>query len=553
METVRLILFVILAFLLLQIWEAWRTDQQVQEPLAQSSPQELPQVDDYVADQPVLPAEALPPSQPELSSADLTTGKSTARASELVRVETDLLVVEIDTLGAVVRKARLKQYPVDQKNPLDYVTIMDDSVDKSHYLQSGVVSADNSRQVPNHNSFFTIEQADYRLGNGQQQLQLIATAEQPGGLLLTKKFTFSRGSYQIKITSELTNGQNEEWQGYFYHQLVRSPGSGAARSFFTPTSYEGAAYYSGEEKYQKSDYGDISEEPLSRPVKDGWIAMLEHYFVAALVPTSFNRFYTKALTDNRFAIGALGPVLRLQPGQKLADDVTLYIGPKEQKRLKPIAPGLELTIDFGMLTFLADPLFWLLAWLHGLFGNWGWAIIGVTVAIKAAFYPLSAVGYRSMAKMKNVQPKMVALREAYADDKALLNQKMMELYRNEKINPLGGCLPILVQIPVFIALYWVLLESVELRQAGFIFWLTDLSQADPYYVLPIIMGISMIVQQRMNPAQLDPIQQKVMMAMPVVFTFFFFLFPAGLVLYWVVNNILSIAQQWWITRKFATV
>jgi len=307
-----------------------------------------------------------------------------------------------------------------------------------------------------------------------------------------------------------------------------------------------------EQKYTKISYEEMGEEQLALQTSDGWVAMLEHYFVAALVPEHPERFYTKALDENRYAVGSLGGTQTVAPGTSVFDTVVLYVGPKEQYRLEKVSPGLELTTDFGMLTFLAQPVFWVLKWLHGLFGNWGWAIIGVTVILKALFYPLSAVGYRSMAKMKGVQPKMVALREAYADDKTVLNQKMMELYRTEKINPLGGCLPILIQIPVFIALYWVLLESVELRQASFVLWITDLSQSDPYYVLPVIMGASMLIQQRLNPAQLDPLQQKVMMAMPIVFTFFFLTFPAGLVLYWVVNNILSILQQWHITRKFAT-
>lgn len=541
METIRLILFVILAFLLLQIWQAWQQDGQP-EIIEQVQHSDLPTPTE-VANLPA--AETIPePVNHGAPAAPLN------QPSTLITVETDTLIVAIDSRGAVPRKAWLKRYPVYQDNPEELTVIFDDSQSRHYYVQSGAVANPQNIPAPNHTTLFTIEPGDYSLKLGESQLQLIATARLDNGIEVTRELTFHRDSYQIGITTTLTNNADQTWRGRFYNQLVRAPGSGADRSFFTPASYEGAAYYTAAEKYNKVSYDDINEQILSLSTNDGWVAMLEHYFVAALVPTNPERFYTKALDNERYAVGSLSDTLSVAPGGQLADAVTLYLGPKEQYRLKDISPGLELTTDFGMLTFLAQPVFWVLKWLHGLFGNWGWAIIGVTVLLKALFFPLSAVGYKSMARMKGVQPKMVALREAYADDKTLLNQKMMELYRTEKINPLGGCLPILIQIPVFIALYWVLLESVELRQAGFIFWLTDLSQSDPYYVLPVIMGASMLIQQRLNPAQLDPIQQKVMMAMPIVFTFFFLTFPAGLVLYWVVNNILSILQQWQITRRY---
>jgi len=542
METIRLILFVILAFLLLQIWQTWQKDTQP-ESVQQDQQHDFPE----------------PAQMAEISGEEVrrVLGEPPGispqnQASELIRVETDTLVLEIDSRGAVPRIAWLKNYPVSQEDPDELTVMFDDSLNRQFYVQAGAVANPQNALVPNHTTLYTFEPGDYSLQNNQKQLEIVAVAALASGMEIERRLIFTRGSYQVKMVTTLFNNSGQSWQGRFYNQLVRAPGSGAKRSFFAPASYEGAAYYTAEQKYTKISYEEMGEEQLALQTSDGWVAMLEHYFVAALVPEHPERFYTKALDENRYAVGSLGGTQTVAPGTSVFDTVVLYVGPKEQYRLEKVSPGLELTTDFGMLTFLAQPVFWVLKWLHGLFGNWGWAIIGVTVILKALFYPLSAVGYRSMAKMKGVQPKMVALREAYADDKTVLNQKMMELYRTEKINPLGGCLPILIQIPVFIALYWVLLESVELRQASFVLWITDLSQSDPYYVLPVIMGASMLIQQRLNPAQLDPLQQKVMMAMPVVFTFFFLTFPAGLVLYWVVNNILSILQQWHITRKFAT-
>ena len=541
METIRLILFVILAFLLLQIWQNWQQDNQPQHvEIAQQEefPAPLVETENTTAELSRLPGEVV-------------AATPNAQASELITVETDTLIVEVDTRGAMPRKIWLKNYPVSLQDPDDLTVMFDDDFNHQFYVQSGAVANPQNKSAPNHKTLFDIEASDYSLKESEDQVELIATARLQNGLELQRKLTFSRGGYQIETLTTLINNTDQPWQGRFYNQLLRTPGDGAKRSFFAPASYEGTAFYTAEDKYNKVSYEDIAEERMSVQTDNGWVAMLEHYFVAALVPEHPEQFYTKELDASRFVIGSLGESQTVAPGGQVFETATLYVGPKEQYRLEKISPGLELTTDFGMLTFLAQPVFWVLKWLHGLFGNWGWAIIGVTVILKAIFFPLSAIGYRSMAKMKGVQPKMVALREAYADDKTVLNQKMMELYRTEKINPLGGCLPILIQIPVFIALYWVLLESVELRQAPFVLWIKDLSQSDPYYVLPIIMGVSMLIQQRLNPSQLDPIQQKVMMAMPIVFTFFFLTFPAGLVLYWVVNNILSILQQWHITQKYA--
>jgi len=309
--------------------------------------------------------------------------------------------------------------------------------------------------------------------------------------------------------------------------------------------------YSPEEKYEKIQFGDMTDTNLARDIKDGWAAMIQHYFLGALIPATgeVNHYYTRVIDGNRYVLGLVGPTLTIPNGGSQAFNSRIFIGPKLQDHLATVAPGLELTVDYGMLTVIAKPIFWLVEKIHDFVGNWGWSIILLTLIIKLAFYKLSETSYRSMAQMRKMAPRLQALKERYGDDRQKLNQAMMDMYRTEKINPLGGCLPIVIQIPVFISLYWVLLESVEMRQAPFILWLTDLSAKDPYFVLPLIMGITMFIQQKLNPAPLDPMQAKVMMLLPFIFTVFFAFFPSGLVLYWVTNNVLSIAQQWVITKR----
>jgi YidC/Oxa1 family membrane protein insertase len=316
-------------------------------------------------------------------------------------------------------------------------------------------------------------------------------------------------------------------------------------------TYTGGAIYSEEKKYEKIKFDDIAEADLNRDIKGGWLAMLQHYFVSAWVPPAeqVHHYYSKALKTGRFVLGAYSPNKTVSAGEQVNFESRFYAGPKLQHQLEAISKGLELTADYGWLTIIAKPIFWVLEKIHGIVQNWGWSIILLTVLIKLAFYKLSETSYKSMANMKKVAPRLQTLKERYGDDKQRLNQAMMEMYKKEKINPLGGCLPMLVQIPVFISLYWVLLEAVELRQAPWIFWIQDLSIKDPYFVLPLLMGITMFIQQKLNPAPPDPMQAKIMMSLPIVFTVFFAFFPSGLVLYWFVNNLLSILQQWYITKK----
>ncbi|WP_462322932.1 membrane protein insertase YidC, partial [Halochromatium sp.] len=371
------------------------------------------------------------------------------------------------------------------------------------------------------------------------------------GLQGVKRYRFERGRYLVHASQEVINGTDAPIAVRDYEQLKRTELYDPNKSSFIHT-YTGGVYYGPDVKYRKESFGEMAKRPLDATITDGWVAMIQHYFMAAWIPPSgvAETFYTKVVNNgSRYIIGAYSPSITIPAGATHTFESQLFAGPKLQDRLAEIAPGLELAVDYGWLTILAEPIFWLLNAIHSIVGNWGWAIIILTILIKAAFYKLSETSYKSMANMRKMTPRIQALKDRYGDDKEKLNQAFMELYKKEKINPLGGCLPILVQIPVFIALYWVLLESVELRHAPFILWLDNLTEPDPYYILPLIMGVSMFVQQKLNPPPPDPMQAKIFMALPFVFTVFFAFFPSGLVLYWTTNNLLSITQQWYITRK----
>ena len=361
---------------------------------------------------------------------------------------------------------------------------------------------------------------------------------------------FSKGSYKVDVETSIENNGSNSWSAREYLQIKRNDYADKKANSMIYT-YTGGVLYTDEDKYQKIDFDDMEDENLSQEATGGWAGMIQHYFGVAWVPEKENNYtyYTKALSAGKYVIGAYSPMTVVEPGQRKTINSVLFAGPKLQEQLKEIAPGLELMVDYGKLTIIAEPIFWLLSFFYDFVGNWGVAIIMVTFTIKALFFKLSEKSYKSMAHMKLVQPRIVALKERYGDDKQQLNKAMMELYKTEKINPLSGCLPILIQIPVFIALYWTLLESVELRQAPFALWIDNLSAADPYFILPVIYGITMFFQQRLNPAPVDPMQKKVMQMLPIMFTGFFAFFPAGLVLYWIVNNLLTIAQQTVIMKR----
>ena len=494
-----------------------------------------------------------------------------AASEQLIRVKTDVLDLAIDPRGGDVVQLNLPQYPRSQDRPDVPFQLFDNGNERTYLAQSGLIGS-NAPDKSSGRALWSSAQRHYELAEGQDNLVVDLTFDE-NGIHYIKRFSFKRGlnpscsakqqmlkkpgcvdpaSYQINVSYLIDNQSQQAWSGNVYAQLKRDSSSDPSSTTATGVStYLGAAVWTPEKAYTKVSMKDMDKEALNLSVDGGWVAWLQHYFVTAWVPAKGepHKVTTRKDTQGNYIVGFVGPVLTVAAGAKQQSDLVLYAGPKLQDHLRQLSPGLELTVDYGPLWFIAQPIFWLLVHIHSLLGNWGWSIIALTVLIKLVFFPLSAASYKSMARMRAVSPKLAALKEQHGDDRQKMSQAMMELYKKEKINPLGGCLPILVQMPVFLSLYWTLLESVEMRQAPWLLWITDLSIKDPFFILPIIMGATMFFQQRLNPTPPDPMQAKVMKLMPIIFTFFFLWFPAGLVLYWVVNNCLSIAQQWYITRR----
>jgi YidC/Oxa1 family membrane protein insertase len=541
MDTQRLILFFVFSFSLLLLWDAWQKEHRPPvQATAQTGQQGAVQA---TVPNPSVTIQSAPGPQQRPGDAIPPTIAAQGK-HETLRVRTDILIADIDLQGGdIVRLEFLKQKDtLDEKANFVLFT-----PEHRYAAQSGLVGAG----LPSHKNIYTAETREYALADGKDKVQVRMVAPGPEGVKTAKTITFHRASYVIDIAHEIVNGSVAPLAAHAYFQLLRDGKAPPGDSAMVNT-YTGAAIYTEQEKFQKLTFGDLDKGKANFPKAsdNGWVAMLQHYFVSAWLPNEKvpREYYAKRLEDNLYSVGVILPVATIAPNASGSVSVSLYAGPQEQDALKSIAPGLDLTVDYGWLTVVAAPLFWLLQFLYKWVSNWGLAIILLTVIIKAVFFPLSAASYKSMAKMKLVTPRMTKLREQYGNDRARLNQAMMELYKTEKINPLGGCLPIVVQIPVFISLYWVLLASVELRHAPFYFWIHDLAAQDPYYVLPLLMMGSMVIQTKLNPVPPDPVQAKVMMIMPFAFGVMFFFFPAGLVLYWLVNNILSIAQQWQITR-----
>ncbi|HJV11876.1 MAG TPA: membrane protein insertase YidC [Burkholderiales bacterium] len=538
MDTQRLILLVIFSFSLLMLWEAWEKEKRPKPAPSPATAQGVP-----VPEKPVAAAPAAKPS------AAMPDGASPAKG-EIVRISTDLIAVEVDTLGGTLKRVELLRHK-DSKDLSRSLVLLGP---EHHYeAQSGLAGEDG----PNHRTFWRAEPGERALAAGRDELTLVLSATGKDGAQVRKTYTFKRDSYVIDVALEVQNAGSAPLGVYAYFQLTHDgkpeTNTNTVAETFGAQSFIGFAVYTDERKFEKVYPSDL-DKGRSDHVKqatNGWLAFVQHYFVSAwLPPQGVPRDYvTEKRPDGIYAARAMVP-LNVAAGSSAAVKVPIYVGPQEQRRLQAAAPGLDLVVDYGWLAIIAWPLFWLLEKFHALSGNWGVAIILLTVLIKIVFFPLSAASYKSMAKMKLITPRLTKLREMYAHDRQKMNQAMMELYKTEKINPLGGCFPILVQIPVFIALYWVLLAAIELRHAPFMLWIKDLSALDPYYVLPILMTATMVLQTRMNPVPPDPVQARVMQIMPFVFSIFFFFFPAGLVLYWLVNNILSIAQQWQIQRMF---
>ena len=474
-----------------------------------------------------------------------------AASKDLIHVKTDVLDIAIDPQGGDIAQLRLPLYPRRQDHPDVPFQLFDNGNERTYLAQSGLTGVDGPDARSAGRPVFSSDKKTYELAPGQDQV-VVDLKFSENGVNYIKRFTLKRGLYDVKVTYLIDNESSKPWNGNLFAQLKRDASSDPSSSTATGTAtYLGAALWTSAEPYKKVSMKDIDKGQLKETVQGGWVAWLQHYFVTAWIPQKgdSNVVQTRKDSQGNYIIGFTGPTLTVEPGKTAETSATLYAGPKSQGVLKELSPGLELTVDYGILWFIAQPIFWLLQHIHSLVGNWGWSIIFLTMLIKGIFFPLSAASYKSMARMRAVAPKLAALKEQFGDDRQKMSQAMMELYKKEKINPLGGCLPILVQMPVFLSLYWVLLESVEMRQAPFMLWITDLSIKDPFFILPIIMGATMFIQQRLNPTPPDPMQAKVMKLMPIIFTFFFLWFPAGLVLYWVVNNCLSIAQQWYITRK----
>jgi len=554
MDSQRLILFFVFSFSLFLLFDAWQRDQQGTASRAAPSA-EATKGQQQLAPPPPVPAVdkagAAQRAKPPEGAVD------SGRGGEIIRVETDLVLADIDAQGGDLRRLEFKQHRDTIDKGRNFV-LFQRQADHVYVAQSGLIG---EADLPNHRSTYRAAAPKYELAAGTDTLEVRLEAVGTEGA--AKIYRFRRGSYLIDVEHQISNPGPAVLQPHAYFQLVRDGKPPAGDSAMLPT-FTGVAVYTDKEKFQKLTFSDIEKGKASYPKNsaDGWIALVQHYFFSAWLPAAGvqREYYTRHVEGGLYASGVIVPLGAIAAGGKASVTVPLYAGPQEQDKLDRLAPGLDLTVDYGWLTVIAVPLFWVLAWINGWAGNWGIAIILLTVLIKLLFYPLSEASYRSMARMRVLAPKLQRLKEQYGEDRQRLQQAMMDLYKTEKINPLGGCLPIVVQIPVFIALYWVLLASVELRHAPFMLWIDDLSTPDalfgvipvaggvPIGLLPILMGATMIIQTRLNPVPPDPVQAKVMKIMPVAFSIFFFFFPAGLVLYWLVNNVLSILQQWHINR-----
>lgn len=510
-----------------------------------------------------------PSSVPQANDIAAIQGNGVAQTNELITVTTDMVIATINPYGGVIQRLELRKHLQNIDEPDIGFALLKKDQEETFITEDGIAAVGG--HGPNHLNLYQFAQTSYDLGDAESvSIPLIWVAE--NGVKFVKTLTFSRDSYVVDINYQIENTSNAVWNGKLYGQFNRTKPEKTGGGFGQLPSHTGAVMYEPEEKYEKYTFGDIidrdKDERKRNVAKDkisknsletdtGWVAMMQHYFVGIwLPPEGQKEFFTnaKGKVNPNYRVGFTSDYTTVQPGQSGTISVQAYLGPKETKRLNRLEnegniEGAHLTIDYGFLTFIADPLFWALNKIHSVVGNWGWAIILLTILIKALFYPLSAAGYRSMGRMKKLQPRMQTLKERYKDDRPKFQAEMMALYKKEKVNPAGGCFPILIQIPVFIALYWVLLESVEIRHAPFALWWQDLSAPDPYYVLPILMGLTQFLMMKLNPAPMDDIQKKVMMIMPFALMFLFMTFPQGLVLYWVVNNILTMAQQWFNYRQ----
>ncbi|MDT0633577.1 membrane protein insertase YidC [Spectribacter hydrogenoxidans] len=560
MDNLRFALLCALGVLGFFLYQAWEADYADQRRAAESTPAEsvnrsadndLPDISDAPTQ---APDESSPAREPgaDRAAAGLASGST-------VRVITDTLDVVIDTQGGDIRRMRLIGVPVSGEDDSDLV-LLNDEAPNFFIAQSGLLV--ESGDAPDHRATYRSDRDRYELGPNQDTLEVPLTWTGADGREVTKVYRFERGHYRIGLTHEVRNNGGQAWTVSPYARLWRTPfdhGQEAPFAYsFTGVGWHEAKADADGYRFEKVAAEDLPEEPLKQRQEGGWVSVMQHYFLGAIIPPAGESvsLYAKAKavpgsTAPGFEAGYVGAQRVVEPGQRTTISTELFLGPKLQDRLEDVAPGLVLTVDYGIFTFLSSPLFWVLEKLHDLVGNWGWSIVLLTVLIKLAFYKLSETQFRAMARMRKFAPRMQQLKEQYGDDRQKLQEKMMDLYKKEGFNPLGGCWPLLVQMPVFIALYWVLHESVELRHADFMLWINDLSSPDPYYILPIAFGLTMFAQQKLSASSMtmDPMQQRMMQIMPIALSVFFAFFPAGLVVYWFTNNLLSIGQQWYIYRK----
>ncbi len=550
MENRRFFLFAVFGALLFFTYQTWKKDNPTPPPVTATAPAPAATAAITAGDD-ALPA--APVAAPTTAAA-IGSSETVAPTAARIEVITDKMHIEISLAGGDLRRAELIGYPVSKDKPDENLALLDDREPHYFILQSGLASAD--KPLISATTVFTAAATRFTLAEGSDTLDVPLTATDANGLQLVKLYRFTRNSYQISITQRVNNSGTTTLQASPYARLQRTPLRAGYEPPFSQT-FIGEGFYEqkepGEYRFKKISFDDVRDEPFETTQTGGWIAMLQHYFVAAILPPAGEQatFSGKPSTIKGYLAQYHGPLKAIEPGQAGSYTTQFYVGPKLQGLLDDVAPGFELTEDYGILAPIAKPLFWAMKKLHQYTGNWGAAIILLTLIVKGLMYKLSEAQYRSMARMKKFTPRIQEIRERFAGDREKLNKAMMELYTKEKFNPLAGCWPMLVQFPVFIALYWVLNESVELRQADFALWLTDLSSPDPFYVLPVLFGISMWLQQKLGGqmATMDPMQQRMMQFMPIALTAFFAFFPAGLVLYWFVSNLISIAQQWYITKK----
>ncbi len=542
MEFRQIILYIALIAVGFALWEAWQKD--------------YPPHVANLATQPSIPgAENLPPLSAQGQASNLppvthlTAPTKTSTSGQIIPIQTDVFQATIDTQGGNIVQLALPKYPKSIETPQQPVLLFNSDPLTLYQAQSGLIG-EAGPDTQAGQALFTAEKPQYTMANNQDQLAARLQWTSPAGVKVSKTFLFQRGNYAISVQYQIENNSKQPWAGQLYAQLKRKP-EHTSNSIFSLHTFQGAAYSTTEQAYEKLSFGKMDKQNLDQVGQGGWVAMQQRYFLSSWIPPQgqTSHYYSRTSPNQEYSIGYVGPVIHVAPGSSATANAMLYAGPEVTDTLKNLAPRLDLTIDYGWLWPISKAIFWVMKTIYNFVGNWGWAIVLVTLLIKIIFYKLSETSYRSMARIRKLTPKIEAIKDRYGNDRQKMSQATMEMYKKEKVNPLSGCLPILIQIPFFIALYYVLIESVELRQAPFIFWIQDLSSRDPYFVLPVLMGISMFLQQRLNPPPPDPMQAKLMMFLPVVFTAFFIAFPAGLVLYWLVNNCLSALQQWYINRQ----